>query len=138
MAADWVNTQTFIDTFDDNLQLLTEVRDYLQNNTENDNNSPSDPMEKLAATREASRLTAMLAETMAWLLLNKAMNNDEVEVNQVLDEGCTLCEMIGTGPEETPVLADNLPEQLQTLYKKSNMLFANIHGILAQARATAD
>ncbi len=138
MAADWVNTQTFINTFDNNLQLLTEVRDYLQTDTNKNDNSTSDPMAKLAATREASRLTAMLAETMAWLLLNKAMNNDELELDQVLGESIGLCEMIGSSPEDTPSVDNNLPEQLQTLYQKSNTLFADVHWVLAQARAAAN
>jgi hypothetical protein len=138
MAADWVNTQTFINTFDNNLQLLTEVRDYLQTDTNKNDNSTSDPMAKLTATREASRLTAMLAETMAWLLLNKAMNNDELELDQVLGESVDLCEIIGNSPEDTPSIDNDLPEQLQTLYQKSITLFADVHWVLAQARAAAN
>jgi len=138
MAAEWVETQEFDEIFETNLALLTDVRDYLQGNISAERSEEDDPIAKLTATREASRLTAMLAETMSWLLLNKAMNNDELDLDKVLTESASLCEQIGASPDDVPTIVSGLPDSLHNLFEKSNHLFADVHGILAQARGAAN
>ena len=97
-----------------------------------------DPIAKLTATREASRLTALLAETMSWLLLNKAVNNHEIPLDDLLEEAGGLCRNIGVRDTEAPEISQNLPEDLEALYTKSMDLFSSVRGILAQARAAAN
>lgn len=138
MAADWVETKQFEAAYDANLALLTETRDYLQRNLARGQPAADDPIAKLTATREASRLTALLAETMSWLLLNKAVNNAEVPLDTLLEEAAGLCANIGARDEDAPEIVPDLPQELEDLYAKSLELFASVRVILASARAAAN
>lgn len=138
MAADWVETKHFDAVFATNIALLTETRDYLQRNISRGQDTTEDPIAKLTATREASRLTALLAETMSWLLLNKAVNNAEVPLDALLEEAADLCKTIGARDEDAPAIEPNLPEELEHLYTKSLDLFASVRTILASARSAAN
>lgn len=138
MTAEWVETQQFSRIFDANIALLTETRDYLQHNLTHGQPETADPIAKLTATREASRLTALLAETMSWLLLNKAVNNHEVPLDSLLEEAASLCANIGARDEEAPEIAPELPKELEELYVKSLDLFMDVRGILASVRAAAN
>lgn len=138
MAADWVETKTFDTVFATNIALLTETRDYLQRNLARGQTEPNDPIAKLTATREASRLTALLAETMSWLLLNKAVNNSEVPLDTLLEEAAGLCQNIGACDADAPEIVPDLPEELEDLYSKSLTLFSSVRTILASARSAAN
>jgi len=138
MTAEWVDTQEFSRIFDTNIALLTETRDYLQENLAHTQTETEDPIAKLTATREASRLTALLAETMSWLLLNKAVNNHEVPLADLLEEAASLCANIGARDEDAPDIVPELPSQLEGLYVKSLNLFVDVRHILASARAAAN
>lgn len=137
MAAEWVETKQFAAAYDANLALLTETRDYLQRNLARGQPATDDPIAKLTATREASRLTALLAETMSWLLLNKAVNNAEVPLDTLLEEAADLCVNIGARDEDAPEIAPDLPSELEDLYSKSLDLFSSVRSILANARSAA-
>lgn len=138
MAAEWVETKTFDTVFATNIALLTETRDYLQRNLSRKQTETPDPIAKLTATREASRLTALLAETMSWLLLNKAVNNSEVPLDTLLEEAAGLCENIGARDEDAPEIVPDLPDELEELYAKSLTLFSSVRHILASARSAAN
>ncbi len=138
MAADWVETKQFAAAYDTNLALLTETRDYLQRNLSRGQPASDDPIAKLTATREASRLTALLAETMSWLLLNKAVNNAEVPLDTLLEEAAGLCVNIGARDEDAPEIVPDLPPDLEELYSKSLDLFTSVRVILASARSAAN
>ncbi len=138
MTAEWVDTPHFSSVFDRNIALLTETRDYLQHNLSLGHSPAEDPIAKLTATREASRLTALLAETMSWLLLNKAANNREIPLDSLLEEAGALCRNIGARDEDAPEIAPELPAELEDLYGKSLELFASVRKILASARAAAN
>lgn len=138
MAAEWVETKAFDTVFATNIALLTETRDYLQRNLSRGQPPSSDPIAKLTATREASRLTALLAETMSWLLLNKAVNNAEVPLDTLLEEAAALCQNIGVRNEDAPEIVPDLPEDLEELYAKSLTLFSSVREILANARSAAN
>lgn len=138
MAADWVETPQFDAIFNTNLALLTSTRDYLQANLSHAGGDSPDPIAKLTATREASRLTALLAETMSWLLLNKAVNNNEVALDALLEEASDLCRNIGARDEDAPAIAPGLPTDLEALYVKSLALFVSVRAILTQARSAAN
>ncbi len=138
MAAEWVDTPQFASVFDTNIALLTETRDYLQSNLALGHTPTEDPIAKLTATREASRLTALLAETMSWLLLNKAVNNLEVPLDSLLEEAANLCRNIGARDEDAPEITPELPSELEDLYGKSLDLFVSVRKILANVRAAAN
>jgi len=138
MAAEWVETDDFSNIFASNLALLTEVRDYLQTSVSAERVETENPVAKLTATREASRLTSMLAETMSWLLLNKAVNNNELTLEELLNETTSLCEQIGPNVNEPPVILADLPETLNTAFEKTIPLFAQIHGILDKVRTATN
>ena len=138
MAAEWVDTKQFAAAFDANIALLTETRDYLQRNLARGQPSADDPIAKLTATREASRLTALLAETMSWLLLNKAVNNAEVPLDTLLEEAAGLCANIGARDEDAPEIVPDIPEELEGLFSKSLELFSSVRTILANARSAAN
>jgi hypothetical protein len=138
MPAEWVDTPQFASVFDANIALLTETRDYLQHSLSLGHTAAEDPIAKLTATREASRLTALLAETMSWLLLNKAVNNHEVPLDSLLEEAANLCRNIGARDEDAPKIVAELPEELEELYSKSLDLFVSVRKILANARAATN
>lgn len=138
MAAEWVETKAFDTVFAANIALLTETRDYLQRNLAREQAAAVDPIAKLTATREASRLTALLAETMSWLLLNKAVNNAEIPLDTLLEEAAGLCRNIGARDEDAPEIVPDLPDELEELYTKSLTLFSSVRTILASARSAAN
>ena len=115
-----------------------ETRDYLRGNLAQERDLAEDPIAKLAATREASRLTALLAKTMSWLLLNKAVNNKEVPLDDLLEKATTLCQNIGAHDEDAPAVAPEFPKNLEELYGKSLDLFVSVRDILSNVRAAAN
>lgn len=108
-------------TYDETMTLLVEAKHYHANRF-NKQITHLPPTNRLELTRESLRITTRLSHTMAWLLSEKAIMNDEmdrddyVEMNDPLD---TI--FICTEPDDS--IVDICPVGLQDLLDRSLALF---------------
>jgi len=73
-----VGTTFFSRTYDDAVELVVEARDYFANDIGLDRSSVSFG-NRLTYDCESFRLTARLTQVMAWLLLQRAIHEGEIE-----------------------------------------------------------
>lgn len=122
-----VNTQPlgFVDsTYRDALQLTREARDYLAHQEAQDS-SRLEPLDRLVASCEAMRLTARMTEIMAWLLVQRAVQEGELSAEEASDERYRMsCRDICM--ENEPVARSRLPEGLIALLERSRLLYHRI------------
>ncbi len=115
----------FLDgTFEEALSLTREARDYLAQQEEADRAKLA-PEARLVASCETMRLTARLTQTMAWLLVQKAIHAGEMTRKEALAPahrlgGRKVCAVAD------PVAADYLPPRLAELLLASHALYTRV------------
>jgi len=108
-------------TYDDTMTLLIEAKHYHVNRF-NQQTLHLTPIMRLALTRESLRITTRLSETMAWLLNEKAILNDEINRQLYHNQNNPLnTHIICTQPDHA--LEDLCPQGLQDLLDRSLALF---------------
>lgn len=116
-------TAFFAKTYDDALGLLVEVRDYLEA-YQPIQAQQMEPAVRLALTCLTMRLTAQLTDIMAWLLVQKAVHNGEMSIDEGRDNKNQLKKWLDYSPtisEELPI-----PPQLDSLLLRSRNLFERV------------
>ena len=77
MANDISHTAFVQRAYDDTYALLLSMRDYVSGCSSTDARA-LDPTDRLRLTRELSRITRLLTEVMAWLMVQKAVAAGEI------------------------------------------------------------
>lgn len=119
------NTVAYFDrTYEEAIALMHEARDYF---VERQRHGPVDARAavQLVASCEAMRVTARLAQVLAWLLVQKAVHAGEISpVEAVMQQrrlgGRSVCAVEGPWHEL------GLPEQLQSLLARSLALYNRV------------
>ena len=129
----------FIDrTFDEALALLEEVRSYILYEERSDRHALP-PAARVRQSLEATRMTARLTNVMAWLLLQKAAAEGEIDkADANKDEnrlgGREAC-MDDTGAED-----EELPQRMRDLLERSHRIYvrvARLDEMMAQSEYAA-
>ena len=111
-------------TYEEALSLAREARDYFAQQEPADRNAIS-PFDQLWESCEAMRLTARLTQTIAWLLVQKAVHAGELTRDEAKDperrlSGQAICGSILANEEVS------LPPRLRDLLERSRSLYARI------------
>ncbi|MFD2263854.1 DUF1465 family protein [Lacibacterium aquatile] len=119
-----MGTFYFSGTYDETMTLLVEARDYLAAKElgSRDPGHGPDAEGRLLANREAMRITSRLTQVMAWLLLQRAVHEGEVDYDEALKpenrlDGHGVCLVRSEVP---------LPPYLGRLLDRSYSLYARI------------
>ena len=111
-------------TYDEALALTRELRDYIAHEAPADK-AALDHDTQLVASCEEMRVTARMTQVMAWLMLQRAVNDGEIDRNQAAQPDNRL------GGQDT-CLADPavdpeyLPDRLADLLARSRNLYERI------------
>ncbi len=120
-----MGTVFFRGTYDEAFQLLVEARDYLTY-LEPSERAVLTLDQRLAANREAMRLTSRLTQVMAWLLVRRAVQEGEISFEEALHsdrrlDGQRVCL---TQIEDEDIAP--LPRGLKDLLGRSYNLYARV------------
>lgn len=112
-------------TYDEALALTREVRDYIAGQAPADK-AALDHDTQLIASCEEMRVTARMTQVMAWLMLQRAVNDGELERDEAAKPDNRLAgqETCLAEPAIDPVY---LPERLNDLLERSRGLYERIH-----------
>lgn len=111
-------------TYDETLDLMVEARNYLAYVDRRDRER-ADVVAGLRMSCEAMRVTSRLTQVMAWLLLQRAVHEGEIEVEDALTDdnrlsGADVCLDVTFTSDET------LPGGLRSLLDRSFRLYQRI------------
>ncbi len=107
-------------TYDETLTLMVETRNYLSFG-EDRHHRPTDAIAGLRQSCEALRVTARLTTVMAWLMFQRAVQDGEIDEPPF--DGSTLADSTVCLSDD---IADHLPRGLQSLLKRSFLLYARV------------
>lgn len=127
-AAIWLDK-----TYDETMGLLVEAKHYHAHRF-NQQTRHLEPSHRLELTRESLRITTRLSHTMAWLLSEKAIINEEIDRTKYTSENDPLDTVFICMDPENKV-AHMCPKALQDLLERSLSLFtraARLEGMLRQ------
>ena len=114
----------FTRTYDEALDLIVEARNYMVHTRPVPRRSrPSG--DNLRLSCEALRVTSRLTQVMAWLMLQRAVQDGEISAQEACDEknrlsGQSVC-LVESGVED-----NELPAGLRSLLNRSLMLYKRI------------
>src|SRR5271166_2189519 len=117
-------TAFFGRTYDEALDLVRRTRDYLRDAGAHDC-ALLDPVTGLAYSAESSRITARLTNLMAWLLMQRAVHQGEITIDEARREAPELAR-IKVCLEPACVEIDRLPARLTRLLDQSDRLYRRI------------
>jgi regulator of CtrA degradation len=117
-------------TYDETLDLMVEARNYMAY-AERRERERAGLVTGLRMSCEAMRVTSRLTQVMAWLMMQRAVHDGEVEAAEALDEhnrlsGGDVCLDDTFGEDE------NLPNGLRSLLERSLSLYQRIARLEAQ------
>jgi regulator of CtrA degradation len=111
-------------TYDETMILMVEARNYLAYSERRERERVGG-MVGLRMSCEAMRVTSRLTQVMAWLMLQRAVHEGEVEVEDTLRDECRL-----SGAEvcldETFSGDETLPNHLRSLMDRSYRLYVRV------------
>jgi regulator of CtrA degradation len=121
----------FLAMHDETLTLLIESRNYIQSLRENGNRNAAQSVDYLDVTLETMRLTTRLTQVMAWLLAQRAVQNNELprtgeEAREYRLSGQSVC--MDWRSSETA----HLPSRLRDLLRRSFDLYRRVGRLEAQ------
>jgi regulator of CtrA degradation len=117
-------TAFFSKTYNEAMDLLVEVRDYLAHREPIDRQALT-PLDRLHFCCETMRLTARLTQIMAWLLAQRAVFAGEITQQDALAEHDALAELeICMGDEAGSGAV--LPQRLLSLLDRSRRLYLRV------------
>jgi len=110
------NTAVFTKTYDETLDLIVETRNYVVGMR---------PSSELRASCEALRVTSRLTQSMAWLMLQRAVAAGEITQIEACEErnrisGRSVCLDVAAAND------DRLPPGLRSLLRRSLHLYERI------------
>lgn len=111
-------------TYDETMTLMVEARNYVAF-AERRERERVDGMVGLRMSCEAMRVTSRLTQVMAWLMMQRAVHEGEVNVEDSLREECRLS---GTDVclDETFSGDETLPNPLRSLMDRSYRLYVRV------------
>lgn len=123
-------TAYFRRTYDETMDLMVETRNYMAY-VEWRERERAGLMTGLRMSCEAMRVTSRLTQVMAWLMMQRAVHDGEVEAAEALDEqnrlsGIAVCLDDSFGGDET------LPNGLRSLLDRSLHLYQRVARLEAQ------
>jgi regulator of CtrA degradation len=110
-------------TYDEALALTLEARDYLAH-AAGDDRQELDLLTDMNFSMEVTRLTTILTQVMAWLLVQKAITMGEIDALEAARPayrlgGQSICLFEGTG-------ARGLPERIRGLGARARRLYVRV------------
>lgn len=109
-------------TYEEALQLAHEARDYMAFQERSDRNSLA-PESRLAASREAMRITTRIAQVISWLLVQRAVQAGEVTRHEATEEPYRLSGQAVCAEHNKD---KTLPPRLTELLERSHRLYERI------------
>ncbi|KIM00123.1 protein of unknown function DUF1465 [Paramagnetospirillum magnetotacticum MS-1] len=111
-------------TYDETMTLMVEARNYLTYSERRERDRLGG-MIGLRMSCEAMRVTSRLTQVMAWLMLQRAVQEGEIEVEDALRDECRLS---GTEVclDETFSGDETLPNHLRSLMDRSFRLYVRV------------
>ena len=121
--------------YDDAVKLTVEVRDYFADRAETDRIFLTQG-QKLAMMRESMRVTTRLAQSVAWIMAQRAVHEGEISVEDARKSNYRLENHRVCLAEDDGRLA-GLPSEFKVLWWRSQRLYQRIARLedLAQRRA---
>lgn len=129
------NSVFFKKTYDEAVELLVETRNYI---TYMDPAATDDrpALERLQISAETMRVTARLAQVMAWMLAQKAAAAGEISAVEASGPTFSVPDD-PTCLAETETGADDLPARLVQLLSRSRRLYVRVRHLNAMVREAA-
>jgi len=129
------NSVFFKKTYDEAVELLVETRNYI---TYMDPAAKDDrpALERLQISAETMRVTARLAQVMAWMLAQKAAAAGEISALEASGPTFSVPDD-PTCLAETEIGADDLPARLVQLLSRSRRLYVRVRHLNAMVREAA-
>jgi regulator of CtrA degradation len=119
-------TALFTRTYDETLDLIVEARNYMVHLRPASCRPVTQPCgDTLRVSCEALRVTSRLTQVMAWLMLQRAVQDGEISATEACEEhnrlsGQSVC------LDETTVEHNEIPPGLRSLLKRSLKLYQRI------------
>ena len=115
----------FTRTYDEALDLIVEARNYMVHNRPAARRSARLSGDNLRLSCEALRVTSRLTQVMAWLMLQRAVQDGEISAQEACDErnrlsGQSVC------LDESAVEDTDIPAGLRSLLTRSLSLYKRI------------
>ena|ERR1700761_368305 len=115
----------FTRTYDETLDLIVEARNYMVYNRPAGRRTRIAANENLRFSCEALRVTSRLTQVMAWLMLQRAVQDGEISAREACDEknrlsGQSVC------LDESALEDGEIPDGLQSLLSRSLSLYKRI------------
>ncbi|HLN23456.1 MAG TPA: DUF1465 family protein [Patescibacteria group bacterium] len=122
-----IETPTLDAAVSETIGLMEDTRDYVMRTNAYAPEHFADPMQRLAAIRESSRLTGQLTSILSWLLWQKATLAGEISRSEM---ALHTVELMEAAPQPAAndlgcAVAD-LPDGLSELIAKTDRLFTRI------------
>jgi regulator of CtrA degradation len=126
----------FRKTYDETMDLMVEARNYLSYLDEKERDRV-DAVSGLRLSCEAMRVTSRLTQVMAWLLMQRAVQEGEITTNEALSDrnrlsGGDVCLDVRFGQDSL------LPKSLRSLLDRSFRLYVRISRIEEQILERTD
>lgn len=123
-AAQIAETRFFTKTYDETVALLEQTRDYLTHALPLVQ-AKFTPMQRTRINCESMRVTARLAQVMAWLLAQRAVFHGEISREEAVGDRFRLAEQ-KVCMAEPEASAAELPERLRELLDLSRRLYVRV------------
>jgi regulator of CtrA degradation len=111
-------------TYDEAFDLTVEARDYFAGSGQADSRRLED-REKLIASCESMRITSRLIQVMAWLMMQRALYEGEID----FEEACAEYNRLSGGGvclDNHSEMDETLPSRLRSLLARSYRLYLRI------------
>jgi regulator of CtrA degradation len=125
LSAQTAPTAFFSKTYDETMDLLVEVRDYVAHDQKRDRDELAPNVGALLCC-EAMRVTARLTQVMAWLLAQKAIHAGELTTQQVVAQNGPLAEIAICMAQEGNEQVGFLPQYFRDLTERSRRLYLRV------------
>jgi len=117
-------TAAFTRTYDETLDLIVEARNYMRHMLPRDRRAGDDGDAGLRFCCEALRVTSRLTQAMAWLMMQRAVQDGEISQEEALNEANRLAgQDVCLGGEEE---SDLMPAGLCSLLQRSQKLYERV------------
>lgn len=123
-------------SYDENLNLLVFARDYFNGNSDKEKSLLSQE-DKLIYTLAMSTITTQLTSTLSWLMVCRAVQSGELELEDVKNEDFRMPEF-DFGFDDSSSKYSRLNDTMKELLKRSSSLYNRIKRMENSIRADLD
>ncbi len=120
----------------DTFALLEEVRDYVAGNSGEDGDRMT-PQDRAMLVHELTRITRRLTDSMAWLLLQKAVSADEIDPEEAVQKAVGVLDGPddGAAGEEADLI--KLPLAVRGMIDRSRRIYTEVERLEVSMRDAA-